>query len=157
MCNVILLSPIFFQSLQYYPVLSNVLPMSNVVVFSPVFYQSLQSYPVLSNLLPISPILSCSLQSFTNLSSLILFSPTTSCEYPVLFSLTLSYTIRAVTRRLIRGGGVHIHIFGYARRISFVESIAYKRNSSGITEYINMHPRIKRLVTALYTILSHSI
>ena len=43
-----------------------------------------------------------------------------------------------VTRRLIEGGD--IYIFGSARRISFVKSIVYKRNSSGITEYMNIHP-----------------
>ena len=46
-------------------------------------------------------------------------------------------TVRAVTRRLI-GGGVHIHIFGSARRISFFMSVANKRNSSGRTEYMNI-------------------
>ena len=38
----------------------------------------------------------------------------------------------------------------------FVKSIAYKRNSSGITEYMNMHPPIKRLVTALHAIILKS-
>ena len=47
---------------------------------------------------------------------------------------------------------MYIHMFGSARRISFVRQLPYKRNPSGRTEYMNIHtppPPIKRLATAL--------
>ena len=61
-------------------------------------------------------------------------------EQPAPVLLKCTGTVRDVTSRLI--GGVNIHIFGSARRISFVKSVANKRNSLGRTEYMNIHPPI---------------
>ena len=45
---------------------------------------------------------------------------------------------------------MNIHIYGSARRISFVKSIAQKRNPSGRTEYMNIHT--PSVATRVYSI-----
>ena len=75
-----------------------------------------------------------------------------SCTLLVWYSSNSSQCIQG--RNYRENWGVHIREFRSARRISFVNDRTFKRNQSGITENMNMHPSpIIALVTRLSVLM----